>query len=722
MGVFPQQKPEAFGRYILLDRINVGGMAEVFRGKMAGVEGFERMVALKRILPNIAADPDFIEMFVDEAKLAVQLQHANIAQVYELGMENDQYFIAMEYVSGVDLRTMWDRARNRNRLLPIAMSCHIMQKACEGLDAAHRKKDDMGVDISLVHRDVSPQNILVSFDGEAKIIDFGIARAANKVSKTQAGVLKGKFGYMSPEQVRGQDLDNRSDIFACGVVLYEMLVGDRLFLGESDFSTLEKVRNVEMVPPTRLNKNLSPQLERIVMKALAKGPEDRYRWAAEMAEDLQRYLFSTNQPFARTDLQRYMGQHFKEELAKEKKRLESYKSITMESIAPSPPPPPRGMSQAEAVQVPGGMPQAQPRLATALKPSPLSFDDALIQPEAREPSVIAPAPPPPAPVKGGLPTWAAVLIGALVVVVLGVVGALVYVVGFSKPEPGALMVNVTPAKANIYVNDELVANQAPYTLDSLKPETYVLRVEAENYESVIRAIRVVSGESRLETITLVKKKGGSSLIVRTQPEGLKVFVDDKDTGRITPTTIAGLHTGEHRVVLKRDDGTVVHRFRMNLAEGAVEEVEVDTRKLPSVLDVTSEPPGADVRVNGQLKGSTPVTIAGLRPGRLRVEFSKKNCKAKKETLSLQRATVQSLKVELECTAPGPAATGRLNISATLISDVFVDGRRVGRTPVMGLRVGTGKRVLKLIPLAPGKQPYETEFLVNEGLKVINHQY
>ena len=256
-------------------------MAEVFRGKSSGIEGFERIVALKRILPNIAADPDFVKMFVEEAKLVVQLQHANIAQVYDLGKAEGTYYIALEYVSGTDLRSMWDRARSRNRLLPIAMSCYIMQRVCEGLDAAHRKKDTDGTEISLVHRDVSPQNILISYEGEVKLIDFGIARAANRVSRTQAGVLKGKFGYMSPEQVRGVELDNRSDIFACGVVLYELLVGDRLFLGESDFSTLEKVRNVEMVPPTRLNKNLSPHLERIVMKALAKNREDRYRWANE---------------------------------------------------------------------------------------------------------------------------------------------------------------------------------------------------------------------------------------------------------------------------------------------------------------------------------------------------------------------------------------------------------------------------------------------------------
>lgn len=700
-------------------------MAEVFRGKMAGVEGFERMVALKRILPNIAADPDFVEMFVDEAKLAVQLQHANIAQVYELGKEQETYFIAMEYVSGVDLRTMWDRARNRNRLLPIAMSCHIMQKVCEGLDAAHRKKDGDGNDISLVHRDVSPQNILVSFEGEAKVIDFGIARAANKVSKTQAGVLKGKFGYMSPEQVRGQDLDNRSDIFACGVVLYELLVGDRLFLGESDFSTLEKVRNVEMVPPTRLNKNLSPHLERIVMKALAKGREDRYRWAAEMAEDLQRYLFSTNQPFARTDLQRYMGQHFKEELGKEKDRLESYKKVTMESIAPAAPAPMRAVSQPPTqVGAPAPAPgQPQPRFATALKASPLSFDDALIQPpshEVSQPGLPVVEPPPQ---KAGLPTWAAGLIGALVVLVLGVVGVLVYVVALAKPEPGALAIEVTPAKANIFINDKLVANQAPYTMDDLEPDTYVLKVEAKNYEPMIRAVKVQPGELRLETITLTENKGSSGLIVRTRPEGLKVIIDGEDSGRITPATITGVHPGEHQVLLKREDGTVVHRFRVNLTEGGAEEVEVDTARLSPVLDVISVPAGANVRVNGQTKGVAPATIGGLRPGTVKVEVSKAGCKAKTERVKLQSATVQSLTVKLECTAAAPAATtGRLNVTATVISDIFVDGRRVGRTPAMGLRVASGKRMLKLVPLGGGKQPYETEILVAEGVKDVNHTF
>lgn len=728
MGVFPQPKPEPFGRYILLDRINVGGMAEVFRGKMSGVEGFERMVALKRILPNIAADPDFVDMFVDEAKLAVQLQHANIAQIYELGKEQDAYFIAMEYVSGVDLRSMWDRARNRNRLLPIAMSCFIMQKVCEGLDAAHRKKDDQGNDISLVHRDVSPQNILVSFEGEVKVIDFGIARAANKVSKTQAGVLKGKFGYMSPEQVRGMELDNRSDIFACGVVLYELLVGDRLFLGESDFSTLEKVRNVEMVPPTRLNKNLSPHLERIVMKALAKNREDRYRWAAEMAEDLQRYLFSTNQPFARTDLQRYMAQHFKEEIGKEKERLETYKAVTMDQVAPSrvelgapeSPPPGAGFEPPP----PTGPGQPAPRLATALKPTPLSFDDAFAQPEGRAPTqtaIVPPAPTPPP--KAGLPTWAAALIGALVVVVLGVVGVLVYVLVLAKPEPGALVVDVTPAKANIYVNDELVANRAPFTLDNLAPDTYVLRVEAERYAPLIRAVRIAAGESRLETVELEEVKGTASIVVSSEPPGLKIFVDGGDTGRVTPATISGLHAGGHELVLKRDDGSVVYRVQREVADGAAEQIAVDTQKLRPLLDVTSQPPGAEVRVDGRFEGTTPVTLADLGARTVSVEVGKEGCEKALEQVRLRRATIETLAVTLECGgAAADAATGRLNVSATVVADIFVDGRRVGRTPAMGLRVPTGKRVLKLVPVSGGKPAYETEVLVSGGVKSIDHAF
>ncbi len=312
------KKQIPFGKYMLLDRINVGGMAEVYKAKTLGVEGFERLLAIKRILPNIAEDDEFIAMFIDEAKISVQLTHSNIAQIYDLGKIGDAYFIAMEYISGKDLRSIFDKMRMRGEHLPIPMTCYVLSKLCEGLDYAHRKKDAAGRPLSIIHRDVSPQNILVSYEGEVKIIDFGIAKAANKASRTQAGILKGKFGYMSPEQVRGLPIDHRSDVFAAGVCLYEQLTGERLFQAESDFSTLEKVRNVDIELPSTFNSAIPQALERIVMRALAKDVEDRYEWCSDLGDDLQRFLITSDSIFSRSDLANFMKAAFAEDLEKEK--------------------------------------------------------------------------------------------------------------------------------------------------------------------------------------------------------------------------------------------------------------------------------------------------------------------------------------------------------------------------------------------------------------------
>src|SRR6476620_6544714 len=321
------KKPAPFGKYYLLERINVGGMAEVFRAKAFGVEGFERLIAVKRILPNIAEDKEFIRMFIDEAKLAVQLNHANIAQIFDLGVVDGSYFIALEHVHGRDLRAMFDRCRQLGDPMPVSQACFVVMKVCEGLDYAHNKRDVSGRELHLVHRDVSPQNVLISYEGEVKLIDFGIAKAAGKASKTQAGILKGKFGYMSPEQVRGLPIDKRSDIFAVGIVLYELLTGERLFIGESDFSTLEKVRNVEINPPSQYNKKIPQELERVVLKALARDPEDRYANAIDLHDDLQSFLYSVGEFFSRKDLAAWMKRTFAMEIEEDNAKLEEYRQI-----------------------------------------------------------------------------------------------------------------------------------------------------------------------------------------------------------------------------------------------------------------------------------------------------------------------------------------------------------------------------------------------------------
>ena len=368
------KKPTAFGKYFLLERINVGGMAEVFRAKAFGVEGFERLVAVKRILSNIAEDKEFIRMFIEEAKLSVQLNHANIAQIFDLGVVDSSYYIALEHVHGRDLRGIFDRCRQLGEAMPVAQACFVAMKVCEGLDYAHNKRDQSGRELSLVHRDVSPQNILVSFEGEVKLIDFGIAKAAGSGSKTQAGILKGKFGYMSPEQVRGLQVDRRSDVFSCGIVLYELLTGERLFVGESDFSTLEKVRNVEILPPSTYNRKIPDELERIVLKALTKDVEDRYQNAIDLHDELQAFVYTAGEFYSRKDLAGWMKKTFAKEIEEETAKLESYRQLKPPAIPES----------LETDLMPPPVPAAPARGGTQSKPLP------------RKPPPITKPPPPPA--------------------------------------------------------------------------------------------------------------------------------------------------------------------------------------------------------------------------------------------------------------------------------------------------------------------------------------
>src|SRR5688572_27264943 len=321
------KKPTIFGKYLLLERINVGGMAEVFVAKAFGVEGFERILAIKKILPTMAEDEEFITMFIDEARISVQLNHANVVHIHELGKHEDTYYIAMEYVAGRDLRTILERYRRRKEIMPTAQAVFVASKMCEGLDYAHRKKDARGVDLNIIHRDVSPQNILCSYEGEVKIIDFGIAKAANRTQKTQAGILKGKFGYMSPEQVRGLPIDRRSDVFAVGVLLYEMLTGEKLFVGESDFSTLEKVRNADVPAIRQFNPNVPPGLEKVVMKALAREQEDRYQWASDLQEDLMRFLLAGEAIYSSKHLAAFMKDAFAEDLLREVEKMERFSEV-----------------------------------------------------------------------------------------------------------------------------------------------------------------------------------------------------------------------------------------------------------------------------------------------------------------------------------------------------------------------------------------------------------
>lgn len=298
-----------YGEYRLLDRIAIGGMAEVFRAKRKGVEGFEKIVAVKRILPHLSHNKGFVEMFINEAKMVAGLSHPNIVQIFELGKIGDYYFIAMEYVDGMDLRTILGRVRGKGIIPDVDLAALIASKVGSALEYAHRQCDPEGRPLRIVHRDVSPQNILISREGEVKLVDFGIAKAAVKATQTDSGSLRGKLLYMSPEQAWARPIDNRSDIFSLGVVLFEMLSGRTLFIGDSEMSILERVREARIIPPSTLNPAVPIELEAVVTRALRKKPEDRYQDASEMLTHLDSYL-RRRPAVGSADLARFMRGHF----------------------------------------------------------------------------------------------------------------------------------------------------------------------------------------------------------------------------------------------------------------------------------------------------------------------------------------------------------------------------------------------------------------------------
>ncbi len=644
------KKPIQFGKYYLLDRVNVGGMAEVFKAKAFGVEGFERLVAVKRILPAIAEDVEFISMFIDEAKIAVQLSHANICQIFDLGKVEDSYFIALEYVFGKDLRAIFDRCKQRpvdgSLSMPIAQACFVVMKACEGLDYAHNKRDASGEELHLVHRDVSPQNILISYDGEVKLIDFGIAKAVGKASNTQQGILKGKFGYMSPEQVRGLALDRRCDVFSLGIVLYEMLTGERLFVGDSDFSTLEKVRNVEILPPSTYNRRISDELERIVLKALAKDVEDRYQNAIDLHDDLQAYMYTAGEFYSRKDLATWMRRVFGEEIRAEEGKNEQYRQMALpppkvastdaRARRPSSPPPPvpvqaggqadpdmgwdedelatniydgGGTDPGIAVEVieaqAAGHTDEEP-LAEILgqngtneaisaafgeaQPASDTTDPRLSQfdfvQEAPKPFISSTMLTPQEPARSGPPVGLMVFAGAMVIA-LGM--AIVYVM---QPKMGRLNLLTEPVEGlQITLDDQpqkLTSTPATLTLKSGK---HNISIKHDGYLPHSQSVEVTSG-GEVELRAVLEPLGTTGFTLVSEPAGAQAFLDGKALG-VTPLKVQSLVPGKHHIEVK--DATGVWTQDVDIHSG-------------NMLDLSAKLAPADAP-KAEVKAEAPAQVA-----------------------------------------------------------------------------------------------------------------
>jgi serine/threonine-protein kinase len=300
-------------------------MAEVYRAESAGLEGFKKIVAIKRVLPHLSEKKQFIGMFLDEARVSAHLSHSNCVQVFDIGVGDNTYFIVMEYVDGSDLKGVIEYRRKHNMPFPVEEACLICVRICEGLAYAHELTDGKGESLHIVHRDMSPPNVLITRHGEVKIVDFGLAKANSQLERSEPGIIKGKFSYLSPEAAKGGVVDARTDIFAVGIILWELLAGRRLFMGESDLETVRMVQAARVPSIRELNRNVSAELESVLMKALTEDPDQRYRRARDFGTALNQLLFKVGRSVSSFDIAELVEPIRKER--EQKRRAQKRQSI-----------------------------------------------------------------------------------------------------------------------------------------------------------------------------------------------------------------------------------------------------------------------------------------------------------------------------------------------------------------------------------------------------------
>ncbi len=656
--------PEAFGKYWLIDRIAIGGMAEVFRAKAFGHAGFAKDLVVKRILRHYSRDPEFVEMFISEAKLSATLVHPNVVQVFDFGKIGHNYFIAMEGVDGKDLKSLMRRLAERGERMPVGAAAYIAFETAKGLDYAHTRSDADGLPLNLVHRDISPSNLLMGYDGHVKLVDFGIAEVeSERERQNESAVLKGKFSYMSPEQVGGQALDARADQFSLGICLWEMLTGHRLFKAETEPATLERIRVCAVASPRDLNPDVPQDLADLCLKALSADPGQRFPDAAALRRALGDALPATPERL-REELSAFLMERFVEEIAQERARGEA------------------GAKIASKLHYDGG------DLDLDLE---LEFDTVrtdpgvpVAGPEAHADSTetVAPVVPPPpleAPRRRNLPLIA--------LVVLLVAAALVW---FLRPAPptaeATLSVAVLPAGVDGVVLT-LDGQEIPATFAGVAPDVaHTLTASAPGYLPRERQVELVAGQTFAVELTL-------------QPEP-------------TPTPAPTPEPTATPVPEKRPTPKPVAAAATPLPASTPEPV---ADALPPIVYFRSDPPGAEVLVDGRTVGNTPMEwregvtgrgypvelkLVGHDPVTARVTAPK----AGASVVVSRRLPAKKAEV---------AALGKLNVQITPgWAKVFIDGAYVSTTPLIGHELSPGSHDLRVLSERLGID--KTESVVVKG--------
>lgn len=590
---------QRFGNYEIIRKIAAGGMAEVFLAKHTGLGGFERLVCIKKILPHLGEQEEFIKMFQDEARIAANVIHPNIAQIYDIGEVDDSYYIAMEYVRGEDLRRVYNQEVSRGRAMPGEQAAQIIMYGAGGLDHAHRQSSIDGRPLGIVHRDISPQNVLISYDGHVKVVDFGVAKASGKLAETRAGVLKGKYSYMSPEQASGDPIDGRTDVFALGITLYEVTTGTRLFKRESEIETLHAVIDCDVKAPRDVNPSYDPDLEAIVLKALRKDPNDRFPTAGDMERALERYLIERGYPTGASSLADYMHDLFAEKLADD--------MLFGGSVSKSQP----DRSQDRERPVTRALtPAASSRQSAASVPDTVEEENTVAEDEPRRSTEMTSA--------AGSGSWMSSSGWSAV---------------HSQPE-SQTQTHIAPhevGQGSLHgmVEEPLLMEHQP-TEPSGKSVPIMYRRSNRPSPAIVASIAGgILGLIILITVVMVSQRGGPDavphsgpLIVDSEPRGAKVLftgygsepMNSRYAGETTPFTInEGVPVGP--IIQAEFVREGFARSKVDLPQVVADEVPPalfaelvpDTETNKATLSFTSDPVGASVYVDGrELEGITPI--------------------------------------------------------------------------------------------------------------------
>lgn len=588
--------PRRFGKYTLIRHLATGGMAEIYLAIHRSLQGFEKLVVIKRILKRYCEDEEFIRMFLAEARIAATLNHPNIIQIFDVGSVQRDYFIAMEYVHGEDLRSIVGAMRRAGfKEFPMEMALGIARGLCKGLSYAHEHKGLDGEPLNIVHRDISPQNTIVTFPGEVKIVDFGIARAAMKDMQgdKEKGALRGKFPYMSPEQCQGQDLDRRSDLFSVAIILYELTTGRRLFKGKNEMDTIRRIVELPYPDPSKLKKDYPPELESIVMKGLARDRDERYADARDFGEALDEYVLKKQLKVTALEMSRFMEQLFEDKLVQQRELMKEGKKLA-DIVAEQEVEEITEMDFLEMTNIPttGGTPAGTSLTASGVQVAPRKKTSPIVF----------------------------VVIAVLVLAVGGLGTFLGLSVVKSRREAalriGAVEVRSTPGKAAVWVDGAKQDRTTPVTVDELMVGIeYTIKLTKDGYEPYKQKVMLTRENPKFTLkadLVALEAVGDGVLKVSARPRDAVVIFDGKEQDKRGEVTITGVKPGAPHSLLVQHAEHKDHTETIRIKAGEVKQVSVKLEPRPLgddefLLSVVTEPEGASVTLDGdKIKGVTPI--------------------------------------------------------------------------------------------------------------------